>query len=71
MTLHGMEACHDDLIHADQHGAVVIPESAAEAVVAEAASIAKRERILITAAQEPGFSIRDIEDAYAKMADIH
>ena len=71
VTLHGMEASHDDLIHADQHGAVVIPESAAEAVVAEAARIAKQERILITAAQQPGFSIKDIEDAYAKMADIH
>ena len=55
----------------DHYGAVVIPESAAEAVVTEAARIAKQERILITAAQQPGFSIKDIEDAYAKMADIH
>ncbi|MFZ9130039.1 MAG: RraA family protein [Pseudomonadales bacterium] len=71
VTLHGMEAKHDDLIHADQHGAVVIPEASVEAVIAEAKTIAAREHVLISAAQQPGFSISDIEAAYAKMADIH
>ena len=44
-----------DLIHADQHGAVVIPDVATQ-VKAAAEQIARRERVLIEAAQ-PGFNI--------------
>jgi regulator of RNase E activity RraA len=57
VTVHGMTVRPGDLIHADQHGAVVIPLDVAKAVPGAAADIAAAERILITASQQPDFSI--------------
>lgn len=56
VTVHGMAVEPGDLIHADQHGAVVIPIEVAEHVPAAAAEIAAREAVLIEASQQPGFS---------------
>ena len=71
VTLHGMEVSDGNLVHADLHGAVVIPLEDAESVVAEAKRIMARERILIEAAQQPGFSVDKIKEAQQRMADIH
>ena len=71
VTVHGMEVVDQDLIHMDQHGAVVIPVNVAADIVAEAERIGKREKILIGAAQQPGFSVEDIKTAYQSMAEIH
>jgi len=71
VTLHGMEVSDGNLLHADLHGAVVIPLEDAENVVAEAKRIMARERILIEAAQQPGFSVEKIKQAQQRMADIH
>lgn len=56
VTVHGMEVADGDLLHADQHGAVVIPRGAASALPGAVDLIARREQILISAAREPGFS---------------
>ena len=56
VTVHGMTVGHGDLIHADRHGAVVIPVEVADRVPEAAAEIAAAERVLIEAAQQPGFS---------------
>lgn len=56
VTVHGMTVEPGDLIHADQHGAVVIPIEVADQVAAAAADIAAREAVLINASQQPGFS---------------
>jgi regulator of RNase E activity RraA len=71
VSVHGMEVEHGDLIHADLHGAVVIPLDKAQAVVAEAAKIIAREQVLISAAQEPGFNMEKMRKAWAGMAEIH
>ena len=71
VTVAGMAVKPGDLIHADKHGAVVVPESVAGAIPAAAALIAKREAVLIGAAREPGFSMADLHAAFAKAADIH
>ena len=71
VTVHGMEVVDQDLIHMDQHGAVVIPVKAAADIVAEAERIGKREKILIDAAKQPGFSVEHIKAAYQSMAEIH
>ena len=70
VTLHGMEVSDGDLVHADLHGAVVIPLDDAANVVEEARLIMARERILIEAAQQPGFSVEKIREAQSRMADI-
>ena len=71
VNVHGMECEDGDLIHADMHGACVIPTEIAEDVVAEAARIAEQEAILIGASKEPGFNVDKIKEAYKRMADIH
>jgi regulator of RNase E activity RraA len=71
VTVAGMAVKPGDLIHADAHGAVVVPESVAGAVPAAAALIARREAVLIGAAQKPGFSIADLKAAFAQADDIH
>lgn len=57
VTVHGMTVEPGDLIHADQHGAVVIPTDVARLVPEAAAEIARREQVLISASQQDGFSI--------------
>jgi|TARA_B100000959_G_scaffold102294_1_gene107921 regulator of RNase E activity RraA len=71
VNVHGMEVNEKDLIHADQHGSVVIPLESAQHVVEEAEKIMARERILINAAKEPGFNIEKMKKAWAGMAEIH
>ena len=71
VNVHGMEVDDQDLVHADQHGSVVIPLESAADVVEEAARIMARERILISAAQQPGFNMEKMKQAWAGMAEIH
>ena len=60
VQVHGMHVEPGDLIHADQHGAVVIPIDVADQVPQAAADIAAKEAVLITASQQPGFSAATI-----------
>ncbi len=71
VNVHGMEVQDQVLVHADQHGAVVIPMESAAAVVEEAAKIMARERIVIEAAQKPGFNMEKLRAAFKGMAEIH
>jgi len=71
VNVHGMEVSHDDLVHADQHGAVVVPVADAANVIEEAAKIMARERIVIDAAQQPDFDMDKLRAAWKGMAEIH
>ena len=57
VTVHGMTVRPGDLIHADRHGAVVVPADVAADIPAAAAKIAVAEHVLIDAARSEGFSI--------------
>ncbi len=67
----GMRVMSGDLIHADQHGAVVIPWEVAGQVKEAADTIARRERVIIAAAQEPGFGMARLRKAWGDAAEIH
>lgn len=62
VTVHGMTVEPGDLIHADQHGAVVVPTDVAAEIPAAAAAIAANEHVLISASQQPGFSIDKLRE---------
>ena len=66
----GMGVVDGDLIHADQHGAVVIPTAVAADVPAAADLIARREAVIIEAAKEPGFDHRHLLDARRRASEI-
>jgi len=67
----GMRVRDGDLIHADQHGAVVIPHEVAAKVKGAADQVIRRERVIIEAARRPGFDIDKLREAQGKAAEIH
>ncbi|NBX98723.1 MAG: RraA family protein [Burkholderiaceae bacterium] len=71
VTVAGMAVQPNDLIHADQHGAVVIPLAAAEKINAAVELIAKKEAVIISAAKASNFSWEILRDAIKESADIH
>ncbi|MCP5179033.1 MAG: RraA family protein [Pseudomonadales bacterium] len=71
VSVAGMRVSDGDLIHADQHGAVVIPAAAAEKIPDAAALIQKRERVIISAAKQAGFNIERLRQAQGDAAEIH
>jgi regulator of RNase E activity RraA len=67
----GLDICDGDLLHADRHGAVVIPPESLHALPAAIDVITRKERPLIQAAQLPGFSVEHLRAAMAEADDIH
>ncbi len=67
----GMVVNDGDIIHADQHGAVVIPANVADKVMDAARLIAKREAVIISAAKQPGFDLEKLKASWAGSAEIH
>jgi len=66
----GMRVADGDIIHADQHGAVVIPGDVAGKVKAAVQLVARRERVIISAAQRPGFDVEKLRVAQRESAKI-
>lgn len=71
ITVAGMRVADGDLIHADQHGAVVIPHDVAHQVKDAAQLIQRRERVIIEAAKQPGFNAEKLRAAMGASAEIH
>jgi regulator of RNase E activity RraA len=71
ISVAGMIVAADDLVHADRHGAVVIPREAVRKVLDTAAVLVKRERVILDACQKPGFSVEILREAFARMDEIH
>jgi regulator of RNase E activity RraA len=71
VSVAGMRVRDGDLIHADQHGAVVIPWQVAKDVAAAAATVARRERIIIEASKQPDFDVARLLKAFGDAAEIH
>jgi regulator of RNase E activity RraA len=67
----GMVVRSDDLIHADRHGAVVIPREVAREVADAARLCARREEPILKVARSPDFSLEALERAMAEAAEIH
>lgn len=71
VTVQGMEVSDGELVHADMHGAVVIPLDDAASIVEEAARIMAKERIVIEASQQPGFNMDKLREAWEGQSEIH
>ena len=67
----GMIVNSADLIHADRHGAVVIPHGLERKVIEAANLIARREAVIIAAAKRPGFTVEALKRAMGEADDIH
>jgi regulator of RNase E activity RraA len=63
VNIHGMEAASGDLIHADRHGAVVVPIETIAAMRPALEKISAREKAIIDAARAPDASVATIKAA--------
>ncbi len=66
----GMVVRPGDLVHADRHGAVVVPHDLARDIAGGARVIARREKIVLDAARSPGFTVGALEKAMDEMSRL-
>ena len=71
VSVAGMIVSPNDVIHADRHGAVVVPAEVIKVIPAAAELIAQREKVLIDAAKSPDFSIDRLRQPFAEVFQVH
>jgi regulator of RNase E activity RraA len=71
VSVAGMIVSPNDVIHADRHGAVVVPAEAVKQIPAAADLLARREKVIIDTARSPGFSVERLRRAFAEQDEIH
>jgi len=67
----GMTVRSGDIIHADRHGAVVIPADIAARLPEAADLCARREEVILSIARSDAFSLDKLKAALARAAEIH
>lgn len=67
----GMTIRSGDLIHADRHGAIVIPPDAAARLPDAAELCARRETPILEIARSESFSLERLKEALKKSSEIH
>lgn len=71
VDIFGMTVEHGTLIHADKHGAVMIPHEIAERLPTALETIVQRESVILEAIRSPGFGIDELRKAVGESAEIH
>jgi regulator of RNase E activity RraA len=71
VAVHGMHVMHEDVIHADRHGAVVIPHDAVRKIPAAIELGARREKVILDLCKSSDFSAAKLAEAIAKAGEIH
>ena len=66
-----MNCAHDDVVHADAHGAVVIPADAVKRLPAAIELVARRERVILDACADPAFTPAKLRQALQRSGEIH
>ena len=65
VTIHGLTIAPGDLVHADRHGAVVIPPEVIPLLAAAIAKMQATERLILEPARAGGFDFTAFETAWA------
>lgn len=65
VTVFGLTISDGDLVHADRHGALVVPKDRIEGLAAAIGKMQETERIVLSAARAPGFDFQAFEEAWA------
>ncbi|MEM6383101.1 MAG: RraA family protein [Pseudomonadota bacterium] len=66
VTILGLKVAQGDLVHADRHGALVIPPDVLPNLEAAITTVIANEAIVLEPARAPGFSIQSLEEAWAR-----
>jgi regulator of RNase E activity RraA len=67
----GMAVVHDDVIHADFHGAVVIPADCVKKLPAAIDLVSRREKVILDLCASPDFSVALLRGALQRAGEIH
>ncbi|MGH7118195.1 MAG: RraA family protein [Acetobacteraceae bacterium] len=71
VNIFGMQAAHDDVIHADFHGAVVVPADAVKKLPEAIALVARREKVIMDVCAAPDFTVEKLKEAVRRAGEIH
>ncbi len=71
VNVFGMQAAHDDVIHADEHGAVVVPAHCVKLLPEKIGLVAMREKVILDLCANPAFSVEALRKVLAASRDIH
>ena len=71
VMIHGMAIKDGDIVHADRHGAVIIPRDAVGGIPKAVDLLIRREAVILKATKEPGFNVERLKRAIGNQADIH
>lgn len=71
VSVAGLYVNHNDLIHADRHGAVIIPAEHATVLPEVAERLARREKVLIEASKQPNFDFEALRTAIGNARNVH
>lgn len=66
VSVKGMQVAEEDLVHADRHGALVIPEDVIPELEKAISTVVENESIILKPARTPGFTIEKLEAAWAQ-----
>ena len=70
VNVFGMSVRHGDLIHADRHGAVVVPLAVARELPRAVDLMTRREKVILDACAHPDFNIEVLKRAFAESAKV-
>ena len=70
VEIFGMKVNPEDIVHADRHGAVVIPAKHLEGIPAAIDLMARREKVVLDAAKRPDFDLSMLKQALADSAKV-
>lgn len=65
VRIFGLTIANGDLVHADRHGAVVIPPEVCATLGAAILKLQETEKLILTPARQPGFDFAKFEEAWA------
>lgn len=71
VNVFGMAVRPNDIVHADRHGAVVVPADCVKRLPAAIDLLTRREAVILSVARAPGFNIEILKKAMADSAEIH
>ena len=71
VSIFGMEVNHNDLLHADRHGAVVIPAELSEKLPKAIELMISREKVILDACKREDFNYQVLRKAIMESAEIH
>ena len=71
VSVHGMDVTPGQLLHADRHGAVIVPIEVIEKLPAALELCTRKEAPILQAARESGFTVDKLKAAMGQAADIH